>query len=72
MVRKKERKKKERENSLSSPLFSFASEYVIKTFQEDKGRPTRTWTHHLPVHVGDVSLLDENTSTMKNISLISR
>jgi hypothetical protein len=48
MVRKKE-------NSLLSPLFSFASQYVIMKFQEDKERLKRTWTHHLPVQAGEVS-----------------
>jgi hypothetical protein len=34
-------------------------------FQEDKERLKRTWTHHLPVQAGEVSWLDEKTSTIK-------
>jgi hypothetical protein len=44
---------KKKENSLLSPLFSFASEYVIMKFQEEKERLKLTWTHHLPVQAGD-------------------
>lgn len=55
----------EKKKTLLSPLFNFASEYLIMKFQEDKERLKLTWTHHLPVQAGDVILLDENTSTIK-------
>lgn len=52
---------------ISSPLLSFASEYAIRKFQENKETLKLTWTHNLPVQAGDVSLLDENT-VKKNTS----
>lgn len=41
-------------------------------FQENEERLKRTWTHHLPVQAGNVSLLDENNKyNKKSCSLLA-
>jgi hypothetical protein len=53
------------EDALKSVLFNYASEYVIRKFQENQAGLKLHWTHQLPVYADNVNLLGDNMNITK-------